>query len=346
MAAAPLTAFIDDDATAEPGWLGALTRPFADPHIAGAGGFVLGRNGISWQWRGRQLDAAGQSYPIATPDLPYASPTPAKGRALRVEGTNMAFRTEVLRRYGGFDPAFRFYHDETDLCWRLHLADERLAIVPSAVVHHGFLPSTRRRHDRMPRDLRDIGRGSALFLLRHAPERLTAQLPLIRAAERRRLLSHMRAGRCMPGDVGRLLAGFDQGAKEALALTPRALPPLLPNDAAFRPFVPHPPKRSRVFSGRPAQANLLIEEAKAARKQGEVATVLLLGRSALYHHIRFTDDGIWLQTGGQFGRSERNAPLVEMHNLKQRIHLEKSRAARMGRFPQYSGLERGHYGFP
>ncbi|MCB2152739.1 MAG: glycosyltransferase, partial [Rhodobacteraceae bacterium] len=50
-AAGEIVAFIDDDAVPEPRWLARLTAPFADPGIAAAGGFVVGRNGISFQWR-------------------------------------------------------------------------------------------------------------------------------------------------------------------------------------------------------------------------------------------------------------------------------------------------------
>ncbi|WP_372887787.1 glycosyltransferase family 2 protein, partial [Shimia sp.] len=50
-AAGELVAFIDDDAVPEPTWLAHLVAPFdSDPEVMAAGGFVRGRNGISFQW--------------------------------------------------------------------------------------------------------------------------------------------------------------------------------------------------------------------------------------------------------------------------------------------------------
>ncbi|MCB2123539.1 MAG: glycosyltransferase, partial [Rhodobacteraceae bacterium] len=60
-AAGEIVAFIDDDAVPEPRWLARLTAPFADPGIAAAGGFVVGRNGISFQWRASCADSHGRS---------------------------------------------------------------------------------------------------------------------------------------------------------------------------------------------------------------------------------------------------------------------------------------------
>ena len=63
-AAGDVVAFLDDDAVPEPGWLRHLTEPFADPNVAAAGGFVRGRNGISWQWQAYSVDLAGQIRPL------------------------------------------------------------------------------------------------------------------------------------------------------------------------------------------------------------------------------------------------------------------------------------------
>jgi len=49
-AAGEIIAFIDDDAVPEPTWLRYLTAGFSEPDVAAAGGFVRGRNGISFQW--------------------------------------------------------------------------------------------------------------------------------------------------------------------------------------------------------------------------------------------------------------------------------------------------------
>ena len=66
VAAGEIVAFIDDDAVPEPTWLTHLTAPFADPQVAVAGGFVIGRNGISFQWKAHSVDRAGVSTPLWT----------------------------------------------------------------------------------------------------------------------------------------------------------------------------------------------------------------------------------------------------------------------------------------
>jgi hypothetical protein len=79
------------------------------------------------------------------------------------EGTNMAVRRSVLVDLEGFDPAYHFYLDETDLNIRLVAANHLTAIAPLARVHHGFAQSIYRHGDRVPRDLFDIGASWAGF---------------------------------------------------------------------------------------------------------------------------------------------------------------------------------------
>lgn len=40
LSTADVVAFLDDDAAAQPGWLAALERPYADPHVLGVGGRI------------------------------------------------------------------------------------------------------------------------------------------------------------------------------------------------------------------------------------------------------------------------------------------------------------------
>ena len=66
-AAGELVAFIDDDAVPEPTWLNYLTAGFRDPDVAAAGGFVIGRNGISFQWKARSVDVFGEAAALRLP---------------------------------------------------------------------------------------------------------------------------------------------------------------------------------------------------------------------------------------------------------------------------------------
>ncbi len=133
LAAGEVVAFIDDDAVPEPTWLTHLAAVFDDAEVAAAGGYVRGRNGISWQWRGAWVDGCGVRHALP---LEGERPTvlhPGPGRAVKTEGTNMAFRREVIAGIGGFDPAFRFFLDETDLNLRLARAGLATALVPLAL---------------------------------------------------------------------------------------------------------------------------------------------------------------------------------------------------------------------
>lgn len=140
-------AFLDDDAHAGPGWLAALTTPFADPEVFAVGG------------------AATPVWPKARP---VTLPAPRRGqRPIRGEldwvvgctyhgqpqslahvrnvmGCNMAFRASVFSQIGGFTEgigrvgALPLGCEETELCIRLRQANRnaRILFEPSALVHH------------------------------------------------------------------------------------------------------------------------------------------------------------------------------------------------------------------
>ncbi|TDK44386.1 glycosyltransferase family 2 protein, partial [Antarcticimicrobium luteum] len=243
-AAGEVVAFLDDDAVPEPTWLGYLTAAFADPAVAAAGGFVRGRSGISFQSRGAMVDAEGRQTPLDLDPGRITLLTASPGRAIKTEGTNMAFRRSVLAALGGFDPRYRFFLDETDLNLRLAERGAVTALVPLAQVHHGFDESPRRRADRVPRDLTEIGASWAVFLARHCPQaRRGAVWADVQAAERRRALRHMVAGRLEPRDVAPLLAGLRAGHAEGLRRRAEPLPPLPDPVRRFRPVPQRPDAR-------------------------------------------------------------------------------------------------------
>ena len=86
--------------------------------------------------------------------------------------------------------------------------------MPLAQVHHGFAPSARRRDDRVPRDLFEIGASLAVYLRKHDGN--LAAFPLERTAQRHRLLSHMVAGRLLPSDVAKILTTFWNAPSEVV----------------------------------------------------------------------------------------------------------------------------------
>jgi GT2 family glycosyltransferase len=322
-ASGEIIAFIDDDAVPEPLWLRHLTAPFAAPDVACTGGYVIGRNGLSFQWRARSVDTTGTAHELTMPGMQPQRPAVAAGHAIKTEGTNMALRRSVLAAMGGFDPAFRFFLDETDLNLRLAQAGHATALVPLAQVHHGFAESTRRARDRTPRDLFEIGASQTVFLKKHCAEAdCDAAWRAFSDAQRRRLLRYMQRGPLGADDVARLMRGLGRGAAQGRDRSFGQSGPLAPPQ---RPFVPYPgrPDARRVhLAGRPWQARRLRARAAEHVRAGDIVSLYLFGPSARFHRVRFTSEGIWEQTGGLFGRSLRDGPLICVRGFSSRRDSE------------------------
>jgi len=329
-AAGEVVAFIDDDAVPEATWLDHLTAPFADPEVAAAGGWVRGRNGISYQWQCRNVDATGATQPLNLPDMRARVLRPGQGRAIKTEGTNMAVRREVLADLGGFDPAYHFYLDETDLNMRLALAGLATALVPMAQVHHGYAASDRRTGTRVPRDLGQIGASMAVYLSRHCPEEQRATVwDAFGKEQRARLVHHLIRGALEPRDLRRLMRGLDQGYAAGLLRNAAPLARLPRAAIGFRPFQGRPNARSQVFAGRPWEAAALHVQAQAAAQAGHIATIYRFSPTALYHRVRFDPAGFWVQSGGLFGRSDRDQPRLRLCRFATRVARETTRTAQI-----------------
>lgn len=329
-AAGSVIAFIDDDAYAEPTWLRQLTAPFEAGQIGLAGGFVRGRNGITYQWRARRIDRTGFHHPEPVPDGPPVTFPADPENPIKTEGTNMAVTRSVLKDLGGFDGAYRFYLEDADLNIRAAYAGAATAIVPWAQVVHVTAPSERRAANRMPRSLHEIGASLAYFLARHAPDgAATGALAEARLAERARLLRHMVSGNCMPGDVARLLVGFDTGARDGAGRSPAL--GFAPSDRSFIPY--RSAAAQTELSGREFRARSLRGAAKAAASAGDQVDLYLFSRTALYHHTRFYAPGYWEHSGGLFGRSVRKEPLFSPYFFSTRLQKERRRVAKLRGLP-------------
>lgn len=318
LAAAPVVAFLDDDAVPEPTWLSRLTAPFHDPRVTQAGGFVRDRSGFGWQWRALRVDMRGFDHPF-DPGPGVSLHSAEAGRTLRTQGTNCAFRRDGLLAIGGFDPAFRFYLDETDVNLRLAARGGLSALVPDAVVHHGLAASARRRSDRVPTDLFEIGASVAAFLRRHAPDDAQA-LTDHEADQHARLIRHMVAGGLEPRDVARLIAGFRAGLAEGQR---RPLLPASPMPADPPAFLrlPGTGPRPGLVLGRnvlagpisgPAKARQLRDRAAEAVAAGQIVTLFRLARGFHPQVQQFHPGGWWEISGGRFGRADRNAALPRL----------------------------------
>ena len=136
-AAGDIVAFLDDDASATPGWLDRLVAAFADPDVIGVGG---GADPI-WpddapRWFPEEFGwVIGCSF-VGQP----TSPEPVRN----VIGCNMAFRSEVFARVGGFAQSLRRVGtvplgcEETEFCIRAGRAwpGSRIMLEPGLRVRH------------------------------------------------------------------------------------------------------------------------------------------------------------------------------------------------------------------
>ncbi len=329
LAAGEIIAFIDDDAVPEPTWLTHLVQPFENASVVAAGGFVRGRNGISFQSTARMVDHRGRHEPIDLPVGPPRAITAKPGLGVKTEGTNCAFRRATLAELGGFDSAFHFYMDETDLNLRLAAQGATTALVPLAQVHHGFLASVRRTTTRLPETLLDVGASTQIFLRKHAPgERVEPVLDDLAAEQRARLDRLLVHGLCEPRDVRRLMQTLKAGTTEGASREIAPPPPIPPPSAPFQRFAADPPRTGMaVIAGRVWSADTLSQEARARVDAGERVSLFLFSPTTLYHHVRFHPDGYWEQRGGLFGRSDRSDPLFRPYKFATRLDRERNRVA-------------------
>lgn len=137
-AAGGVLAYIDDDATAEIGWLAALAEPFADASVACVGGRVkLALPERLPRWYASALDGFWSRF-----DPPEDDALARTYGDLPV-GANLAVRRSVWQELGGFDESLGRRNEgleggeDTDFCLRAMRAgyDVRLA-ARATVIHH------------------------------------------------------------------------------------------------------------------------------------------------------------------------------------------------------------------
>lgn len=318
LAGGEVVAFIDDDAVPEQNWADRLLARFADAQVAAVTGRVLGRNGISEQWGEMSFDHLGRDYRGAER---------AKGPYLKLHGTNLAIRRNLLCDLGGFDEALRFYLDETDLAIRLQKQSLNCMFDTNIVVHHGFAQSARRQENRVPKTLFEIGASLAVFLRKHAPSAaMEPRLSEFKKEQEVRLSRFEKAGQLSGSRHGQLMddleAGIADGQTRDLAQYPA-----FAEAEAFRPFRAEGEivGETRVLSGLWRHRHELRKKAAEMAAQGLRPTVILLQLTPLAHHLTFETLGYWEQRGGQFGRSDRQKRRVQFWSFRSRVKAEIER---------------------
>jgi O-antigen biosynthesis protein len=327
LAQGEVVAFIDDDAVPEPTWASRLAKAFDNSAVVAATGYTIGRNGISLQWSASEVDAAGQDHalPLATA-LTLHKGTPE--RAVKPVGTNCAFRRLALMKVGGFDPAYAFYLEDADIGLRL-ASHGVTAVVPNARVHHAFAASSRRRSDRVPTDLRQIGASRMVFLRRHLPDGdWSAPLAALREEQQARLDRHVSARRISRSDATAVMATLEAGLIEGKDRPLAAMACVVTGESTEFSRLPGTgPRTGRIVSGRFWQIARLKRQAQAAVQRGEIATVICLDPTPRAHRMEFHYNGFWIQSGGIFGWSKRAGARIVLKSFKARISEETQRIA-------------------
>jgi glycogen(starch) synthase len=207
--AGDVVAFIDDDALPEFDWLTQAVAAFDDPEVAGCGGIVFDHTGMDLQYRYSAANRFGEpTWSVAQPYDDLCAPGAFMFPYL--QGTNALFRRDVLERIGGFDETFEYYLDETDVCCRIVDAGYVLRQLSTAPVHHKFLPSNIRDHQRVVTNWFPLVKNHTYFGYRHAA-RDVGEDEVLEHAEQ--FLARRVADAKWHEDAGRLPAGSAQRAR-------------------------------------------------------------------------------------------------------------------------------------
>lgn len=320
-------AFCDDDALPDPSWLRHLLGPFKNANIGGTGGFTRGRNGISLQWAAVETDCYGVAHPLdiaegSDPVIFNADST----RAPVMIGTNCAFRASALRQIGGFDPAFAYFLDDSDISLRLSQTGWKLAIVPKAQVHHGFAAGPYRAANRVPKTLQPHGKSKAYFCRKHGrEEELGPALRAFKSLQIRRLEEQMLAGLMEPQTLTALIKSLEKGYTTGrhCPLATKAKRPNPPVEAA--PEINRAQRTHVMLVGRKSDQKWIQKTGETLAKNDIVVTGLTLSHTLAFMQVTFSALGFWQHKGGQFGKSARNEPFVRRTDLKTKARSEAAR---------------------
>jgi glycosyltransferase involved in cell wall biosynthesis/SAM-dependent methyltransferase/GT2 family glycosyltransferase len=135
-----IIAFIDDDAVADENWIMYLVAGYTDDSVGGVGGLVYGPQKAELHFDRGTINKCAIATAIQNKDRKLK-----KGEFSILMGTNSSFRKEVLYEVDGFDPYFRYYHDESDLCVRIAKKGYRIVYQRDAFVIHDMLEGHNRK---------------------------------------------------------------------------------------------------------------------------------------------------------------------------------------------------------
>ncbi len=180
-AAGELVGFIDDDAMpASKNWAAGFSDFFEKDTscaYAAAGGQVLYRDSSVEEFHDHNntVNDYGQ---FAVPGLNMNNAMVSSRWVLRVPGCNAFFRRSGLEQVKGFDEAYRYYHDETDICFRLNKVGIKTAYLENSAARHYDAKEERPLLYRRP--WRNIAFSDAYYCMKNAldplPEKIVKTL--------------------------------------------------------------------------------------------------------------------------------------------------------------------------
>ncbi len=334
-------AFCDDDALPDPGWLQKLMQPFDDPQVGGAAGFTRGSNGISRQWGAVLTDDFANENRVTLTETTVFDPDPKTSPVMI--GTNCAFRTSALLHIGGFDPAFAYYLDDSDISLRLSKSGWKQVILPNAQVHHSFAPSAQRSHHAVPKSLKPLGRSKAYFCRKHASARNAADiLKAFKKAQHQRVEKMFLLGQLEAAKFKELMQSLDDGYIEGAALPlTKTVPQPWPTSTETPVFDLNKAKHIVLATRKVNESiqNIISDLCK----NGHRVTLLELSYSAMFMQVGFSNNGFWHHKGGQFGKIERSDPLWHKASFKEKTLSECQRLAKMRPIDLLTFFEPGQF---
>ena len=223
---APFIALLNNDAEAEPGWLGHLLSAFADPGVGmAASKIVVYEDPRVIDKAGHLIFPDGQNRGRGTGEIDRGQYDRTE-EVLWPDGCACMYRRAMLDEIGLFDEALFAYGDDAELGLRARIAGWRCLYVPQAVVRHhrGATLGVA-----SPRRIALIERNRVLLAVKHFPWDLLLLNPVFFAA---RLAAGAWAALRGRGEAGRIrgaaarlraLAALAQGNLEALLRIPSTL---------------------------------------------------------------------------------------------------------------------------
>jgi len=126
-----------DDVALEPD---AVSRLMEEMFRSNAG--VVGPKLVMWddptivQSVGFGVDRIGEVSPIADVGEKDQEQHDAVRDVFALHSACLLVRADLFREIGGFAPDIRFFGEDIDLCWRVHLSGARVVVVPAAKARH------------------------------------------------------------------------------------------------------------------------------------------------------------------------------------------------------------------